>query len=108
MTTVDIYKEGQSIDQYTVVKTLTASKNSHLYIVQGKSVHKKQVLKLHVGSLSQKSCATFILQANLLLEFSSQPNIVDVLHVGTIVEKPAVESAPINGKVRQVNERPFM
>ncbi|MFT6268375.1 MAG: serine/threonine protein kinase [Alphaproteobacteria bacterium] len=113
MAAIELYKVGQNIDQYVVLKTLNATQNSHLYIVQGKNVHKRQVLKLHAGSLSDKSCSIFTHQANLLLEFSSQPNIVDVLHVGTIVEsaslvKPSIENASTSDKVTQANERPFM
>jgi serine/threonine protein kinase len=84
MTSIDLYLPGQSIDQYTVVKLLNASPSNHLYIVQGKSVHKQQVLKLHAGELSAEINTRFTNQANLLLEFSSYANIVDVLHIGTI------------------------
>jgi serine/threonine protein kinase/formylglycine-generating enzyme required for sulfatase activity len=103
MATIDLYKVGQIIDQYTIVNTLHATQNSHLYVVQTKSVHKLQVLKLYAGINAANACATFTQQANLLLEFSSQPSIVDVLHIGTIVD-----IATNNDKSTAINERPFM
>ena len=98
MAIIDLYKPGQCIDQYTVIKTLSASKHSHVYLVQGSHVHKQQVLKLHAGEPSTPQSDRFVAQANLLLAFSAQPNIVDVLHVGSIV----------NTSLNKTNERPFM
>ena len=84
MAIIDFYKQGQFIDQYEVLKLLSVTQNSHVYLVQAKHVHKPQVLKLHSAKLGDKQCKHFIEQANMLLEFSSHANIVDVLHVGSL------------------------
>lgn len=88
MVTVEVYSVGQTIDQYKVLKPLSATQNSHVYVVQGPGVHKQQVLKLHAGSLATQSSEYFMRQANLLLAFSHCPHIINVLHIGYV---PAFE-----------------
>jgi serine/threonine protein kinase len=88
MASIDVYKVGQTIDQYKVVAVMHTTPSSHLYKVHCKSVHKQQILKLQAINASSDAMHRFHDQANLLLEFSSHASIVDVLHVGGIEERP--------------------
>lgn len=88
MVKIDVVEAGQTIDQYKVVRLIANTQNSHLYLVEASGLHKHLVLKLFAAEPSPFAIKKFVDQANLLLEFTQHPHIVNVMHLGTINKRP--------------------
>lgn len=88
MAKIDVIEAGQTIDQYKVVRLIANTQKSHLYLVEASGLHKQLVLKLFAKTTTPLAVKKFVDQANLLLEFTQHPHIVNVMHLGAIGERP--------------------
>lgn len=88
MANIDVIEAGQSIDQYKIVRLIANTQKSHLYLVEAKGLHKQFVLKLFAAKTTPSSIKKFVDQANLLLEFTQSPHIVNIMHLSALDERP--------------------
>jgi serine/threonine protein kinase len=115
MSKVQANAVGTKIGQYTIIKHLASTRNSHVFLVNDEQLQKPLVLKLFAAEQNaqnlpdqsstrqsnqhftskntqylQAEKEQFLLQAKLLFEFDSHQSIVKVMHVGQY----ACEDAP--------------
>jgi serine/threonine protein kinase len=88
MANIDVIEAGQTIDQYKIVRLIANTQKSHCYLVEAPGLHKHLVLKLFAARTTPLASRKFVDQANLLLEFSQNSHIVNVMHLGTFGERP--------------------
>ncbi len=83
------YPVGSVINEYEVVSCIAETQTSALFKVVHTSVHKPLVLKIYASDISDKRLLDkFLLEANLMHEFSHSPFINNALHVGDYQERP--------------------
>ena len=88
MAKIEVIEAGQTIDQYKVVRLIANTQKSHVYLVEASGLHKQLVLKLFAATITPLAIKKFTDQANLLLEFTQHPHIVNVMHLGLLGERP--------------------